>query len=87
MFNWTLPELPNGVASQKCVVRIRYNISTNDAITTNTLANQMNLSSAEASKRGYTFKNKPAVKLFADLDFTLNLAVNTAQFGRVFQDR
>jgi hypothetical protein len=48
----------------------------------------MKLSSAtEATKRGYIFKNKPAVKVFADLDFSLNLAINTAQFSRVFQDR
>ena len=44
-------------------------------------------SAAEATKRGYTFKNKPTVNIFADLDFKLNLAINTAQLGRVFQDR
>jgi hypothetical protein len=32
-------------------------------------------------------KNNPAVKLFSDLNFTLNLAINTAQYGRVFEDR
>ncbi len=47
----------------------------------------MGLSSGEAKARGYTFKNNPSVKIFADLNFTLNLAVNTAQYGRTFQDR
>lgn len=47
----------------------------------------MGLSSDEAKKRGYILKNNPAVKLFSDLNFTLNLAINTAQYGRVFEDR
>ena len=47
----------------------------------------MNLTQDDAIKRGYVFKNNPSVNIFADLNFTLNLAVNTAQYGRVFQDR
>ena len=45
------------------------------------------LSVEEANTRDYIFKNNPKVKLFDDLDFGLNLAINTAQYGRVFQDR
>jgi hypothetical protein len=41
----------------------------------------------EAVARGYIFKNNPAISLFGDMGFTLNLAVNTAQYGRTFQDR
>lgn len=40
-----------------------------------------------ASTRGYRFQNDPAVQLFEDIDFKLELAVNTAQYSRVFQDR
>jgi len=47
----------------------------------------MGLNSNDAVARGYIFKNNPSINLFADLNFTLNLAVNTAQYGRTFQDR
>ena len=40
-----------------------------------------------AKQRGYRFKNNPEIKLFDDLDLTFQLAVNTAQYGRVFEDR
>ena len=45
----------------------------------------MDLTSAQ--NRGYVLKNNPQVQLFSDLNFKLNLAINTAQYGRVFQDR
>lgn len=47
----------------------------------------MNLTQEQANKRGYVFKNKPTVNIFNDLDFGLKLAINTAQYGRVFEDR
>ncbi|KAK2182718.1 hypothetical protein NP493_340g02084 [Ridgeia piscesae] len=99
MFNWTLPELHE----DRCVLRIRYNISTNDYADADASNNPLrrgrntdvNLhrkygftNEAAASERGWVFKNNPQVQLFSDLpDFKLSLAINTAQFGRVFQDR
>ena len=47
----------------------------------------MGLSEEDAIKRDYVFKNNPNVQIFSDLNLKLNLAINTAQFGRVFQDR
>lgn len=47
----------------------------------------MGLNKEEAVKRGYVFKNNPQIKLFPDMNFTLNLSISTSQYGRVFEDR
>ncbi len=43
----------------------------------------MSLTENDANKRGFILKNNPTVQLFSDLPFKLNLAINTAQYGRV----
>ncbi|CAF3985134.1 unnamed protein product [Rotaria magnacalcarata] len=43
--------------------------------------------STVAEKRGYRYQTNPEIQLFDGLNLTFQLAINTAQYGRVFQDR
>ncbi|CAG5125430.1 unnamed protein product [Candidula unifasciata] len=94
MYNWTIPSY---LEHEHCVLRVRYNISTSDypSWATNAssnnkvnMADKFGFSSESAAKdRGYVFKNNPVVTVFGNLTLNLRLAIDTAQFGRVFQDR
>jgi len=79
-----LPYFPSG-KEQKCVFRMRYNISTADYDPWNTNSSHNNNVLKEEGLEPL-ISNDPKVLIGADRT-PLALAINTAQFGRTFQDR
>jgi hypothetical protein len=83
-YNWTIPSvstietLYGTGAAANCVVRIRYNMSSTDY-------DGWNTDSASNGKLKSEVINDPWFNY--NWEYLLRLAVNTAQFGRTFQDR
>ncbi len=98
-YTWTLPTFDgahNFAALKKygpdndmvkCVIRLRYNISTDDYDPWNTdwRQNQVKPTTKVGFVKSPVTEN-PTVDIGADLQ-GLKLAINTAQYGRTFQDR
>jgi len=89
--NWTSPSSSDCVASSNCVcvLRIRYNISTSDGSTDSTVNYEEYGSpypyiDAASNGRASPFSEDPKVTLDG---YKVQLAIDTTQFGRTFQDR
>nr|XP_039273175.1 protein DD3-3-like [Styela clava] len=74
-YTWVLPHYPSG-NKKRCILRARYNITTDDYDPWNTFA----------SNGENKIQQNPLVDV-AEGAQSLRLAINTAQFGRTFQDR
>jgi len=84
-YTWTLPMFDdiagttygNTYQSKKCALRLRYNISTDD----------YDPWTANATDNYELFEQNPTVDVGTTSRQGLQLAINTNQFGRTFQDR
>lgn len=82
-YTWRLPHFPSG-SSQRCVLRLRYNISTDDydPFNTDSSYNQDLVNGIRSP-----VEQNPNINIGSTTNKPLRLAINTAQFGRTFQDR
>eukprot|EP00731_Ephydatia_muelleri_P011690 Em0006g584a len=82
-YTWTIPYFPSGNA-KLAVVRLRYNISTDDY---NPWATDSSRNQNAAQGTVSPVTQNPLIDIGATSKTSLRLAINTAQFGRTFQDR
>lgn len=82
-YTWTIPYFPSQ-EEKKIIIRIRYNISTDDYDPYNT--NSSHNQNLGAGIRSPVTQN-PYINIGSTTNKPLRLAINTAQFGRTFQDR
>ncbi|GFO22633.1 protein dd3-3-like [Plakobranchus ocellatus] len=86
-YKWTLPYFPSA-KTKRCVFRIRYNISTDDydPYHTDYMQSGRYPNTWVPSWLAPPIRQNPYVYIMKQMS-PLRLAINTAQFGRVFQDR
>lgn len=82
-YNWTLPFFTS-TSTKRCVFRIRYNISTDDYDPYYTDSSKNENGNNPMAKS--PVQQNPYVSI-GGRSSPLRLAINTAQYGRVFQDR
>lgn len=87
-YMWKIPSVAEAceenVAACRCVLRLRYNISTGDYDDWNTTTTSNGNRNVRDGQPSPVTQN-PVVN--PNIDAGLRLAINTAQFGRTFQDR
>ncbi|CAK8683460.1 unnamed protein product [Clavelina lepadiformis] len=84
-YKWTLPYFP-GHKDKRCVFRMRYNISTDDYDPFNTTSEHNEQKQNNVVVQRSPIEQNPLVNIGANGQL-LQLAINTDQTGRVFQDR